>query len=125
MSPSDSAGYIQYEVSVEVEVTLVQSYRLWLDTYVREMVSFPGFVSARLYDVLAPAPPAGMQGFCVQFVLRDTASLDIYLREHAMKFRASSLALFGDHARANRSRRVMRHTITFDHDAEASDSDGG
>ena len=122
MSASDSASYIQYEVSVEVEVTLVQDYRIWLDTYVREMVFFPGFVSACMYDVLAPAPPAGMQGFCVQFVLRDTASLDSYLREHAMKFRASSLELFGDHVRANRSRRVMRHTITFDHDAVVNGS---
>lgn len=120
MSLSANPGYIQYEVSVEVEVMRVKDYRIWLDTYVREMVASPGFISARVFDVLAPAPPAGMQGFCVQFVVRDTTSLDTYLREHAMKFRASSLELFGGHARANRSRRVMRHTTTFDHDPDAS-----
>ncbi|TWI01650.1 uncharacterized protein DUF4286 [Luteimonas cucumeris] len=108
MSQATIPGQIVYEVNVEVDVALAQAYRGWMDTYVREMVSLPGFLGAHIHNVLVPAPPAGMHAMCVQFVLRDTASLDLYLREHAMRFRVSSHQHFGDRARI--TRRVMRYT---------------
>ena len=107
-------GHIVYEVNVEVDAVLADDYRAWMDTHVREMVSLPGFYGAHVYNVLAPAPEAGKHAMSVQFFLRDTAALDTYLREHALRFRASSLQIFGDRFRT--TRRVMRHTTVFDPD---------
>lgn len=105
-------GHIVYEVNVEVDAVLADDYRDWMDIHVREMVSLPGFIGADVHNVLAPAPPAGKQTMSVQFFLRDTAALDNYLREHALRFRSSSLDRFGDRFRT--TRRVMRHTTIYD-----------
>lgn len=112
-------GHVVYEVNVEVEAVLADDYRAWMDVHVREMVSLPGFIGARIHNLLAPAPAAGMQAMCVQFFLRDTASLDAYLREHAMRFRASSIEQFGNRFRT--TRRVMRHTDSLDHEPPLQD----
>lgn len=114
MTAAASPGQIVYEVNVEVDAALAEDYRAWMDTYVREMVSLPGFLGAHIYNILAPAPPAGMQAMCVRFILRDTAALDTYLREHALRFRTSSFQHFGDRFRT--SRRVMRHVVALDPD---------
>ncbi|MCL1634968.1 DUF4286 family protein [Luteimonas sp. SX5] len=112
MTQQAPPGHIVYEVNVEVDAVLADDYRAWMDTHVREMVSLPGFFGAYVHNVLAPAPPAGTQAMSVQFFLRDTAALDSYLREHALRFRASSLQMFGDRFRT--TRRVMRHTTIYD-----------
>ena len=110
--PAAPNGHIVYEVNVEVDAVLADDYRAWMDVHVREMVALPGFIGARIHNLLAPAPDAGLQAMCVLFYLRDAAALDAYLREHAQRFRASSTARFGNRFRT--TRRVMRHTVTMD-----------
>lgn len=113
--PAAPNGHIVYEVNVEVDAVLADDYRAWMDVHVREMVSLPGFLGARIHNLLAPAPDAGRQAMCVQFYLRDAPALDAYLRDHAMRFRASSLEQFGNRFRT--TRRVMRHAVTMDREA--------
>lgn len=97
---------VVYEVNLEVEAGVAGDYREWLDAHVAAILALPGFTGARILDVLEPPPPAGWIGLCVQYVLRDQAALDAYLREHAEAMRADGQARFGGRFRAGR--RVLR-----------------
>ena len=95
-----------YEVNLEVEAAIAADYRDWLRGHVAEILALPGFLDARTFEVLDPAPTAGRIALCVQYRLTDAAALDAYLREHAPRLRADGVARFGERVRAQR--RVLR-----------------
>jgi len=94
-----------YEVNVDLDAAIRDEYLAWLREHMREICALPGFESARLFEVGAPAAEAGRTSLCVQYALVDQAALDAYLREHAPRLRAEGVAKFGDRFRA--SRRVL------------------
>lgn len=96
------SGAVIYEVDVEIDSAIAADYRDWLRGHVAEMLELPGFGSAKVYDVVDPAPSAGCIRLCVQYRLRDRDALDAYLREHAPRMRADGVARFGDRFRAQR-----------------------
>jgi hypothetical protein len=101
-----TSGAIVYEVNVDLDAAIEGDYRAWLDAHVREILALPGFTGARIFDVVEPQPDTGRVALCVQYVLRDAAALDGYLRDHASRLRADGVARFGDSFRARR--RVLR-----------------
>ena len=72
----------------------------------REILALPGFLGARILEVDRTRPDAGRVVLCVQYALRDAASLDAYLRDHAPRLRAEGISRFGERFRA--TRRVLR-----------------
>ena len=104
MNASD--GRVVYEVNVQVDASIADACHDWLNGHVQQMLGLPGFVSARMHQVLEPAPADGQAAWCVHYLLRDTAALDDYLREHAPRLRADGVTRFGNRFRT--SRRVMR-----------------
>ena len=96
---------VVYEVNLAVDAGVLDAYRAWLADHVAEIVALPGFTGATTWDVVDPAPPAGVAQLCVQYALRDAAALEAYLRDHAPRLRADGLARFGERVRA--TRRVM------------------
>lgn len=101
----DGAGTVVYEVDLAVDAAIADDYRAWLMAHVRELLALPGFVSARVFEVRDPVPEGGRAGLCVQYVLRDAAALQGYLRDHAPRMREAGVARFGD--RFSARRRVM------------------
>jgi Domain of unknown function (DUF4286) len=97
-----------YEVNIEVDAAAHDDYRVWLHDHIAEILALPGFAGAKVFEVLEPPPSAGRVGLCVQYALKDRASLDDYLREHAPRLRADGVARFGDRFQA--TRRVLRST---------------
>jgi hypothetical protein len=97
---------VVYEVNLDLDASIADDYRAWLEAHIREILGLPGFTGARLAQVDDPAPPSGRVALCVQYTLRDAAALDEYLREHAPRLRAEGQARFG--GRFNAQRRVMR-----------------
>lgn len=95
-----------YEVNLWVDAAIADDYRAWLARHVDEMLALPGFVEARVFEVLEPAPEQGEVALCVQYRLRDAQALDEYLQHHAAAMRNDGLARFGGRFRA--SRRVLR-----------------
>ena len=95
-----------YEVNVEVDAAAHDEYRVWLRDHIAEILTLPGFAGAKVFEVLEPPPSAGRVGLCVQYALKDRASLDDYLRDHAPRLRADGVARFGDRFQA--TRRVLR-----------------
>ena len=93
---------IVYEVNLALDRDIADAYRAWLSTHVAEILRLPGFVDARILDVLEPEPDAGQIAISVQYALRDRASLDAYMREHAPRMRGEGEARFGGRFRAHR-----------------------
>jgi hypothetical protein len=93
---------VVYEVNLAVDAGVLGAYRAWLADHVAEIVALPGFTGARTWDVVDPAPPAGVAHLCVQYALRDAAALEAYLRDHAPRLRADGIARFGERVRATR-----------------------
>jgi hypothetical protein len=93
---------VVYEVNLAVDAEVLAAYRAWLADHVAEIVALPGFTGASTWDVVDPAPSAGVAHLCVQYALRDAAALAAYLREHAPRLRADGIARFGERVRATR-----------------------
>lgn len=96
---------IVYEVNLVLDRDIADAYRAWLSTHVAEILGLPGFVDARILDVLEPAADADHVALCVQYTLRDHASLDAYVRDHAPRMRGEGQTRFGGRFQA--SRRVL------------------
>ncbi len=92
---------IVYVVDLDVEPTLANEYLAWLREHVREMLALPGFAGAQIYERLDASSP-GRVAYSVHYRLRDRASYDAYLREHAPRMRAAG-ARFADRVHASRS----------------------
>lgn len=103
--------YVIYEVAIEADAVIADDYRSWLDAHVREMLTLPGFVGARVYEAIDPPPTAGTHSFCVQYRLLDQAALERYMDQDAPRMRALGIERFGDQARA--TRRVLQETYSY------------
>lgn len=93
---------VLYEINLAIDAAIAGEYRAWLDGHVHEILALPGFVEARILEVLEPRPAAGQVALCVQYTLRDRAALDAYLHDHAPRLRSQGIARFGDRFRAQR-----------------------
>jgi antibiotic biosynthesis monooxygenase (ABM) superfamily enzyme len=94
---------IVYAIELDVEAALADEYLPWLRAHVHEMLDFPGFMGAEIFERLEPAPDPGRVGYNVHYRLRDRADFEAYLREHAARMREQGLRAFGERVRARRS----------------------
>lgn len=101
-----TAGEVLYEVTLDVDAGIEADYRAWLRDHVAQMLALPGFIDARMAEVLDPAPAPGRVVFCVHYRLQDEAALQAYFDRHAAAMRGDGMARFGDRFQA--SRRVLR-----------------
>ena len=95
---------IIYVVDLDVDATLASEYLPWLREHVREMLALPGFAGAQVYERLETSSP-GRFACSVHYRLRDRASYDAYLREHAPRMRAAGARFAG---RVHASRSLLR-----------------
>jgi hypothetical protein len=97
---------VAYEVNIDLDAAVEAEYRAWLRDHVAGILALPGFIGARVFDVLDPPPAEDRVSICVHYRLHDEASLQAYFDQHAARLRAEGAARFGGRFRA--SRRVMR-----------------
>jgi hypothetical protein len=95
-----------YEVNLAVEAGIAEAFAAWLPGHVGELLALPGFLSAEIFRIDEPAPPAGEIALSVRYRLRDRAALEAYLAGPAERLRADGLRRFGGRFRAER--RVLR-----------------
>lgn len=110
----DVGAQVVYEVALDVDAQVADAFRSWLDDHVREVVSLPGFIDARLSRVDDPPAAPGRVALCVQYRLRGADALAAYLRDHAPRMRALGLERFG--GRFNAQRRVTTTLAGFTRD---------
>lgn len=95
-----------YEVNIDIDGAIHDDYLHWLTAHVAEICALPGFDGAQVLQVAEPEPAPGRLQLCVHYRLRDAASLQAYLQEHAPRLRADGVARFG--GRFTATRRVLR-----------------
>jgi len=83
-----------YEVSIDIDVELAADYRAWLAEHVRELLTLPGFTSARVFEVEAESAEPQRVGLVVQYRLSSHEALVRYLADHAPAMRAKADAQF-------------------------------
>jgi len=97
-----------YEVSVEFnDKSISKQYYRWLsDHHVKEVLSFPGFVSAELLATYSNNKSSVEDGIIVRYILESPSVFDDYDKsETAKKLRADAIELFKDKFVA--SRRIL------------------
>ena len=100
-----TGGAVVYEVNIDLDAGLRTDYLAWLDAHVAEILTLPGFLDARVFEVTDPPAAAGRASLCVQYRLTGPQALGVYLAEHAPRLRAEGVRRFGDRFAA--SRRVL------------------
>lgn len=93
---------IVYAVELDVDAALREEYLAWLREHVAEMLTPRGFLDATILEQQEPAAPAGRWIVAVHYRLRDRASWEAYLAEHAPRMRAAGLTRFGQRVKASR-----------------------
>lgn len=106
-----STNRILYQVDVELKHTVVDDYAAWLHDHVTEILALPGFLRAEVLEEPAAAT-SEIRAFSVRFLLKDRASLESYLREHAQRLRSQGSALFEGGFTARRRVFVIHETHT-------------
>src|SRR5579871_5044720 len=92
-----------YEVTLDVSAEVAPEFDHWLADHVREMLTLPGFLDAR---ILSPEDPESTTvRRVVQYTMAGRAELDRYVAEHAPRMRAEGVKRFGDKLKT--SRRVL------------------
>lgn len=66
MSARGSARGITYEVSLRIDAAVADAYHEWLAAHVQEILALPGFIDARISEVIDPAAAAAEVALCVQ-----------------------------------------------------------
>lgn len=103
-------SHVIYEVNLDVDAVIEADYRAWLHDHVGEILALPGFIDARVFDVVDPQPAPGRFALCVHYRLSDDDALQAYFSEHAPRLRAEGMTRFG--ARFTASRRVLQARST-------------
>ncbi len=104
-----SAGDVIYAVDLDADASIEGPFDTWLRDHIADVLQFPGFLSAEI--LVEPAPLPGRIRRTVQYRLRDRASLDNYLENHASELQRNGIALLGD--RFSSAGRVLSHREEF------------
>ncbi len=105
-------GNVVYEVNLDVDASVIEDYRRWLDAHVVEVCALPGFIDAHLYETIDPPAEAGRVSLCVHYRMRDAEAFQNYLNEHAPRMREEGEKRFG--GRYLSQRRVLVHLARED-----------
>lgn len=104
-----SAGDVIYSVDLDADASIEGPFDTWLRDHIADVLQFPGFLSAEI--LVEPAPLPGRIRRTVQYRLRDRASLDDYLENHASQLQRNGITLLGD--RFSSTGRVLAHREEF------------
>ena len=97
-----------YEVNLDVDQEIEETYREWLGVHIREMLEIDGFQSAELFRRRPgdePGGDPGRVGWTVHYRLSDRGALERYFSTEAPRMRADGIRCFGDRFAA--SRRIL------------------
>lgn len=91
---------IIYEVTLSIEATIYQKFFHWLKLHVKEMLRFPGFLTAEIGMI--ENPESDYHHLRVQYTLESRSQLEEYFTQHAANMREQGKQLFGEAFTATR-----------------------
>ena len=95
---------IFYEVTVDVQASIAESYLEWLLEHVREMETFPGFGTAQVYE--EQTAPDSIMRWVIIYPVHSATELEDYFQNEAPRMREDGLNRFSDQFTA--SRRILK-----------------
>ena len=101
---------ILYEVNLFVERDIEVNYRAWLIQHIAEILTLPGFLDAKSFDV-EQGDNADVVAISVQYRLESRQALDNYFEHDAPRLRADGITKFGDGFKA--TRRVLSNECEY------------
>ena len=96
-----------YEVNIDLDAGIEAEYRDRLRGHVAEIIALPGFIDARVFDIVEPTLD-GRIGICMHYRLQDETALHAYLEQHAPRLRADGITRFGGRFSASRPAKASR-----------------
>jgi Protein of unknown function (DUF3667)/Domain of unknown function (DUF4286) len=106
MNPDETP--VVYDVALEADADIEREFDTWLRDHVADMLALPGFSSAEILVGTGPPSAPGRISRTVLYRLRDQASLEAYLRDHAPQMREQGALRFGDRFSVARRSLVQR-----------------
>ena len=88
---------IIYEVNLNIEENIFNDYLDWLKTHIKEMLSFDGFQSARLFRHAEEE-----NQLVVHYEVTSKEDLNNYFENHAARMREDGINRFGNQFTATR-----------------------
>ncbi|MBT4962848.1 MAG: DUF4286 family protein [Francisellaceae bacterium] len=99
-----------YEVNLKVDYDIYENFQKWLNEHIKEMLVFPGFISATILQNTENSPNNDL---CVQYKIESIIFLKKYFDNHAPKMRAEGLNMFENKFQATRRILNIIETIKF------------
>lgn len=82
-----------YEVNLMINKDIYEQYYVWLEEHAKEMLKFPGFMSARILKQEIDSN-CEQEKLTVYYELKDRESLELYFTEFAEKMRGDGVNRF-------------------------------
>lgn len=102
-----------YEVNITVQERIAAEYERWLQGHIEEILRLEGFGGASWFRDSESTPQE--RRLVVQYRLRDRASLDSYLADHAPRMRRDGVERFPDGFTA--TRRILEFVADMEGDS--------
>ena len=102
---SPGVSLIIYEVNLKINQDCVIEFKSWLYGHIREMLNFPGFINAELFQNEEQSSAQSIE-LVVKYSVDSFDSLNHYFAYNAATMREKGLMRFPDQFSA--SRRVLR-----------------
>lgn len=92
---------IIYEVNLLINKKIVDAYKKWLSEHVKDMLSFEGFLDAKIFSNLLYHHEL-QEALIIHYTVDSIANLERYFTFHADSMRQKGTVLFGDQFKAER-----------------------
>ena len=89
---------IIYEVNIEVDEPIAETFKSWINQHIKEVSTFDGFLDATLLKEINISE----QRWSVQYLVVNMDYLQQYFDLHAPKMRQQAIEKFGDSLKIHR-----------------------
>ena len=94
-----------YEVNIDLDPDIQDTYREWLTPHIREILKFEGFLEASVFTRESDNEKIGLT---VHYRARNRAAVEGYLENHSARFRKDASDRFG--GRFSAKRRILEES---------------
>ena len=89
-----------YEVNLTISTKVYSKFINWLDSHIKEMLQFDGFVNYTIYKI--DSNNINQKLICIHYKVNSKEHLDNYLSNNAYKMKQEGINLFNDSFTATR-----------------------
>ena len=97
-----------YEVNIEIPNDIKEDYITWLEPHIKDMVSFDGFIEAKLFEKSNIIPNGEHIRIVVHYYLESEEALKNYLEQQATKMRSDGNTKFPQQKITRRALRLKK-----------------